>query len=101
MKTDKIESSGRPDVSSAVIKLIKPISIENLNLFIRKYSLTTYRMKGYAFTSEGPVAIQTSFERIEMRPLIDNQYYTEIVMIGPDIDQKIVQQEFEYLCNLN
>lgn len=93
--------NGRPDVGSAVIRVNKPISRDNLDIFIRKYSLITYRIKGYAYTTMGPVAVQTSFEQIEIKQDIENPYHTEIVMIGPDIDQKVIQQEFEYLCNLN
>lgn len=99
--TQQNENSGRPDVSSIVIKLVKPISTENLNLFILKYSLITYRIKGYVCTTKGPVAVQTSFSQIEIKPIADNQYHTDMVIIGPDIDQKTSQQEFEYLCNLN
>ncbi len=101
MGTGKTESEGRPDVDSAVIKVMKPISTENLDLFIRKYSLITYRIKGYATTDKGPVAIQTSFEHIEIIPVAENTYYTEIVIIAPEIDQKILQLEFEYLCCRN
>jgi G3E family GTPase len=95
------ESAGRPDISSAVIKLSKPISTDNLYFFIRKYSIITYRIKGYASTYNGPVAIQTSFRQIEIKPIVENSYHTEIVIIGPEIEQKILQQEFEYLCNQN
>jgi len=99
--TDQIESEGRPDVDSAVVKLNRSISPENFHLFIRKYSLLTYRIKGYADTTLGPVAVQTSFEHIEIKQIPDNPYHTEIVIIGPQIDQKNLQQEFEKLCSQN
>ena len=99
--TEKNENAGRPDIGSAVIKCIKSISSENLDMFIQKYCLITYRIKGYADTANGPVAIQTCFAQIEIKPVGDNHYHTEIVIIGHDIDQKILQQEFEYLCNQN
>jgi len=98
---EQIESSGRPDVGSAVIKLMKPVSPENLDLFIRKYSLIAYRIKGYVNTTNGSVAVQTSFGQIEIQPIVDNLYHTEIVIIGPGIDQKVLQPEFEYLCSQN
>lgn len=99
MGYDQNENSGRPDVGSAVVKLMKPISLENLKLFILKYSLIAYRIKGYVETTSGQVAVQTSFEHIEIKPVIENEYHTEIVVIGPDIDQKMLQQEFNNLCN--
>ena len=101
MGTDQVESEGRPDVDSAVVKLTRPITPENFELFIRKYSLLTYRIKGYADTTMGPVAVQTSFEHIEIMQIPDNPYHTEIVIIGPQIDQKILQYEFENLCSQN
>lgn len=98
---DQPENSGRPNVGSAVIKINKPILTEELEQFIQKYSLVTYRIKGYVSTTKGPVAIQTCFGQIEIKRIPDNSYYTEMVMIGLDVDQKILQQEFENLCNRN
>lgn len=95
------ENAGRPDVGSAVIKCTNAVSTENLDCFIRKYSLITYRMKGYVETVNGPMAVQTSFEHIEIKPVPDNPYHTEMVVIGPEINQKVLQQEFENLCNKN
>ncbi len=92
---------GRPDVGSAVIKCTNAVSSENLDRFIRKYSLITYRIKGYAETVNGPMAVQTSFEHIEIKPVPENPYHTEMVVIGPEISQKVLQQEFENLCNKN
>jgi len=99
--TDLKENSGRPDVGSAVIKCTKVVSTENMDHFIRKYSLITFRMKGYVDTVNGPVAVQTSFEHIEIKPVPENPYHTEMVVIGPEINQKVLQQEFENLCNKN
>ncbi len=93
---EKFPNSGKPDISSAVIKLAKAVPRENLDRFILKYSSLTYRIKGYVMTTKGNVAVQTSFGQIEIAPLSENLYLTEIVIIGPGIDQKIVQAEFEY-----
>ena len=101
MGTDQKENAGRPDVGSVVIKCTKAVSTVNLDYFIRKYSLITYRMKGYVETVNGPVTVQTSFEHIEIKPVPDNPYHTEMVVIGPEINQKVLQQEFENLCNKN
>ncbi len=99
MGTEETDSAGRPDVDSVVIKVMKPISTEKLDRFIQKYSLIAYRIKGYATTDSGPVAIQTSFEHTEIKHVAANPYNTEIVIIGPEIDQKELQLEFEYLCD--
>ena len=101
MGTDQIEKAGRPDVGLSVIKFIKPVSSEKLVRFIQKYSLIAYRIKGYVITDDGSVAVQTSFEHIEIKPVPDNPYHTEMVVIGPEISQKVLQHEFENLCNKN
>jgi len=101
MGTDQKENAGRPGVGLALIKCTKAVSTENLDHFIRKYSLITYRMKGYVDTLNGSVAVQTSYEHIEIKPVPDNLYHTEMVVIGPEINQKVLQQEFENLCNKN
>jgi hypothetical protein len=46
-------------------------------------------------------AVQASFGQITLQPVTNHHYPTEIVLIGPEIDQKSVQQEFENLCSLN
>ena len=80
---------------------MKPISVKNLDLFIEKYRKTTYRIKGYLDTINGPVAIQTSFEQTQIKSVSQNSYHTEIVITGPQIDQKDLQKEFEKLCYQN
>jgi G3E family GTPase len=95
------ESSGRPDLSTVIVKSSKIISIGYLESFMRKYSLITYRIKGYVLTTAGVTAVQASFGQIAIQPVANHHYPTEIVLIGPEIDQKSVQQEFENLCSLN
>ena len=98
---DPFESSGRPDLCTVVIKSSKIISIGYLESFIRKYCLIAFRIKGYVVTTFGVTAVQASFDHVGLQLVANNHYPTEIVLIGPDIDQKIVQQEFENLCLLN
>jgi len=95
------QSSIRPVVGTVVVKLMKPISVKNLDLFIEKFRKTTYRIKGYLDTINGPVAIQTSFEQTQIKSVSQNSYHTEIVITGPQIDQKDLQKEFEKLCYQN
>lgn len=94
----KDESAGRPDIDSQVVKTTKHISAANLLLFIEKWSKTTFRIKGYVQTGEGAVAVQTSFERVEIVKLPVYNYPTQIVILGPNLDDKAIQHEFEGLC---
>lgn len=94
----KEEISGKPDVESLVVKTTKRISAANLLLFIDKWSKTTFRIKGYVQTEEGAVAVQTSFERVEILQLPVYSYPTQIVVLGQKLSDKAIQQEFESLC---
>ena len=92
------EIAGKPDIDSQVVKTTKQISASNLLLFIEKWSKITFRIKGYVQTEEGSVAIQTSFERVEILKLPVYNYPTQIVFLGPKLDDKPIQKEFESLC---
>lgn len=92
------QPSGRPDVDSVVIKTTKSISSENLDKFLAKYCLISYRIKGYVLTTKGSVAIQSSFEHVELKVDQNNPYFTEFVIIGLNLEQKILQKEFDKLC---
>jgi G3E family GTPase len=98
---DLNQNSSRTNVDSAVVKMMKQISVNNMDLFIEKYREITCRMKGFAETTNGPVAVQTSFEHTQFKSISKNPYHTELVIIGPHNDQKELQQEFEKLCNQN
>lgn len=91
-------SAGRPDINSVVIKTTKTVSAENLGHFIRKYSLIAYRIKGYVISNEGTMAVQASFTQTEIARVAGYFSTTELVIIGPEIDQKDLQTEFESLC---
>jgi hypothetical protein len=87
MSKDQNQNSARPDVGSAFVKIVKPNSVKNLDLFIEKYGKTTYRMKDYVETTNGPVAVQTSFEHSQIKPVPQNPFHTKMVIIGPGIEQ--------------
>ena len=99
--TEPLGSPGRPDLCSVVIKSSMIISQGQLELFIEKYCLIAYRIKGYVVTTTGVTAIQSSFDQIGFQSVINQYYPTEIVLIGPELDNKYIHQEFEDLCLLN
>jgi G3E family GTPase len=92
------EIAGRPDIDSLVVKTTKHISSANLLLLIDKWSKITLRIKGYIQTDEGAVAVQTSFDKVEILPLPVYNYPTQVVVLGQKLDGKAIQQEFESLC---
>lgn len=98
---EPFESLGRLGLCSIVIKSSKIISLGHLELFIKKYSSITYRIKGYVVTTTGVTAVQAVFEQIGLQQVVNHYFPTEIVMIGIELDNQSVQQEFENLCLLN
>jgi G3E family GTPase len=94
----KEETSGRPEIDSMVIKTTKRISTENLQQFIDKLSKSTFRIKGYVQTDDGAVAVQTSFDQVEILPLPVYSDPTQVVALGSKLDIKSIQKEFEDLC---
>ncbi len=92
------EDGGRPDIDSVVIKTTKIISSANLDLFLHKWTRRTYRMKGYVNTDAGGMALQSSFEQFELFEISNYNNPTQLVILGPDLGDRLVQKEFEELC---
>lgn len=92
------KDEGRPDIDSVVIKTTKIISLANLHLFLQKWINRTYRMKGYVITEEGGLTLQSSFEQFELLEVHDYKDPTQMVILGPNLESRLLQKEFEELC---
>jgi G3E family GTPase len=92
------ELAGRPNVESQVIKTTKRILSADLRVLLDKWSKSAYRIKGYVQTGDGAVAVQTSFEQVDLMPAPDYNDPTEIIYLGPKMNAVSVQQEFESIC---
>ena len=92
------KDEGRPDIDSVVIKTTKIISLANLHLFLQKWIHKTYRMKGYVITEEGGFTLQSSFEQFQLLDIKGYKDPTQMVILGPDLDNRLLQKEFEELC---
>jgi hypothetical protein len=57
-------------------------------------------MKGYVKTPSGAVTLQTSFDQIQYFDLPSYDDPTQLVILGTDLDSKVLQKEFEELCTL-
>jgi G3E family GTPase len=98
MIDNSIEPAGKPDVESQVIKTTKRISSADLRALLEKWSKTAYRIKGYVQTGDGAVAVQTSFEHVDLLPAPGYNDPTEVIFLGPKMNDSSVQQEFESIC---
>lgn len=92
------KDEGRPEIDSVVIKTTKIISLANLHLFLQKWINKTYRMKGYVITEEGGLTLQSSFEQFQLLDINGYKDPTQMVILGPNLDNRLLQKEFEELC---
>lgn len=84
-----LEPGGRPDIRSVVIRTNKPVSIEQLNRFLREYLPRTYRIKGYVKFSDGSVkAVQAVFDSCNTEILTHYTGNTEIIAMGENIEPR-------------
>jgi hypothetical protein len=67
-------------------------------VLLDKWSKSAYRIKGYVQTGDGAVAVQASFDHVEILPAPDYNDPTEIIYLGPKMNGSSVQQEFESIC---
>ena len=80
----------RPDIQSMVIKTTRKVSEQALEFFLKEWSLKAYRIKGFVNLLEGrTVAVQCTFDTIEILPVENNFYPTEIVALT---DQFILRE---------
>jgi len=93
-----VESEGRPDIDSLVIKTTKRITRANLLQFTDEWSEKTYRIKGYIRTDSGGLAVQSCFKQVEIIDIPNFNDPTQLVILGPTLNNRLIQKEFEDLC---
>lgn len=95
-----IQPSGRPEVRAGVFKTVRTISRDKLVELVDNYSKTTIRMKGFIKLSGGKsIALQSCYDRWELREL--DGYYgpTELIAMGADFNLGIFGKEFRDLAD--
>jgi G3E family GTPase len=98
-QNNQFESCGRPDISVFVLKTTKTISRGNLELFIDNYSKKTIRMKGFAKLSDNHcMAIQSSFDRYELKFIEMYNGPTEIIAMGDELDVSEFSRRYRELA---
>jgi G3E family GTPase len=96
---NQFESCGRPDLGVFVLKTTRTISREHLELFIDNYAKKTIRMKGFAkLTNNQCMAIQSSFDRYELKSIDSYNGPTEIIAIGEELDVSEFSRRYRELA---
>jgi len=93
------ESCKRPDIGVGILKSTRAIEDQALKQFIEHYSRKTIRMKGFAKLKDDQfVAIQSSFENIELRKIDSYKGPTEIIAMGHDFNLSEFSRKFRELA---
>lgn len=92
-KNNKVESSGRPDISSVVIKTTKSISKDKLNLFLNKIKKNTIRIKGIVkLENNEMILVQSCFGETEFYPMDKYIGPTELIVIGENLEMDLEER---------
>ncbi len=91
---------GRPEIGFGVLKSVRKISRQNLEIFIHKFVGSTYRMKGYVLIEDGSVlAVQTTFDQIRFEEIKDYEGNTELIAMGDMFNLSDFSKNFKMLTN--
>jgi G3E family GTPase len=89
------ESCGRPAVGSAVVRRAEACRRDALLAFVNREAPRLWRFKGHCRTEHGAIMIQSSFGSIEVASLPSYQGPTELVAMGPDVEQRSFEELFD------
>lgn len=99
MLPDNVVSEGAPDISSAVLRSTTPISRQALETFLHEFESASYRVKGTVnLQDRTTVSVQSCFGRTEIRPIDKEPGPTELIALGPEIDQQVFSARFSELA---
>lgn len=91
---------GRPEIGFGVLKSVKKISRQNLELFIHDFVNSTYRMKGYVLLDDGRVlAVQTTFDQVRFEEINGYEGNTELIAMGDMFNLSDFSKKFKTLTN--
>lgn len=95
-KNEKIESCGKPDVEFSVIRSTKMITKEQLIKFLTEIPKSTYRAKGFIkLRNNKVIALQYSFGKYELKEIENYSGPSEIIALGPEIDNVKLNKQFK------
>jgi len=95
----QFESCDRPDIGVGILKSTRSISKEKLKQFIEYHSKNTIRMKGFAKLSDDQfVAIQSSYDRFELKEIENYNGPTEIIAMGEDFNLSSFSKKYRELA---
>jgi len=93
-----IKTMSRPEINSIVIKTAKKVSRESLQAFLNEWAPKAYRIKGFVKLKDNrTVAIQCTFNTVELFAVEDNFHPTEIVALSDQFTLREWNRAFKEL----
>jgi len=91
-----IESEGRPDIHTCVLRTHEKINREQLNLFIKELQQKCIRIKGFINLSNGKVvSIHSVYKQIEISVLDKYKGPSEIIVFSEEVSLKVLRTMFK------
>ena len=99
-ESEAANACGRPEIGFGVLKSVKRISWQNLEVFINDFVKSTYRMKGYVLIDDGRVlAVQTTFDQTRFEDINGYEGNTELIAMGDMFNLSDFSKKFKILTN--
>ncbi|MBD3315108.1 MAG: hypothetical protein GF344_04930 [Chitinivibrionales bacterium] len=90
-----VEAAKRPPVESTAVRSTKPVEREALVKFLNAFAADAYRIKGFVNISDGTtVAVQCTFNNIEIESIEGRLGPTELVALGEGLDTESFASSF-------
>ena len=95
-KWQKIKPGGRPEITSAVLRISRPVVPQRLERFLDIYTSKTLRMKGYVVCTDGSVrAVQCASGICDQTIINGYSGVTELIAMGESIDPEKMRFELK------
>ena len=95
----QFESCDRPEIGVGILKSTRSITRENLEMFVKYHAGNTIRMKGFAkLKNDQFVAIQSSYDRFELKEVEQYSGPTEIIAMGENFDLSGFSKKYRELA---
>jgi len=91
-----IESEGRPDIHTCVLRTHDKIALDQLNLFIKEIQTNCIRIKGFMNLSDGKViSIHCVYDEFELKVLENYKGPSELIVFSEVINLKELRTKFK------
>ncbi len=100
IENPQLESAGRPDINSAVLRTVTPLKNENIDNFLQSITSQSIRLKGYIKTDNKKIyAVQASYSEYNTEKIENNgNNQTEIIVMSEEINARTLSNIYKSFC---